>query len=159
MNAPGIREIDRLSGVEFGRLAADLLRAGYAVRFRAAGDSMRPFLRDGDVVDVEPAPVAEVRIGDILLYQRPDGTAIAHRVARRSRGAEEPMLEMQGDARRDAKESARGEQVLGRVVRLRRGDREIALTGAGRRIAGWLWGQAQPFTGACLRRWKRWAAD
>ena len=43
------------------------------------GDSMIPFLRSGDFVFLSPLP-QEVRPGDIILFQRPDGHYVLHRI-------------------------------------------------------------------------------
>lgn len=43
------------------------------------GVSMRPFLRTGDFVYVE-LPDGPIRKGDILLFQRPNGQYVLHRV-------------------------------------------------------------------------------
>ena len=45
------------------------------------GVSMRPFLRAGDFVYVE-LPGEKIRKGDILLFQRPNGQYILHRVVK-----------------------------------------------------------------------------
>ena len=50
-------------------IATDLLSRGYRVRFRAAGYSMHPTIRNGEVVIVEPAAAADLKKGDISLYQ------------------------------------------------------------------------------------------
>ena len=55
----------------------DLLQRGHPVRFQARGDSMHPFIREGDVLHVEPGQ--EVRLGDVVLVQVDRGLT-AHRV-------------------------------------------------------------------------------
>lgn len=44
-----------------------------------AGTSMCPFLHPGDTVYLDP-PVKQAAVGDILLFQRPSGAYILHRV-------------------------------------------------------------------------------
>jgi hypothetical protein len=68
-------------------LAVQSLRLGATLRVRARGGSMRPFLRDGDVLAVRPAAVAEIEIGDVICYEPPSGGLRLHRVvAREERG-------------------------------------------------------------------------
>jgi SOS-response transcriptional repressor LexA len=55
----------------------DLLQGGHAVQFQARGDSMHPFIREGDVLHVEPR--REARVGDVVLAQVERGLT-AHRV-------------------------------------------------------------------------------
>ena len=65
-------------------LALELLGRGEQVCFTARGASMRPFVRDGDVVTVRPG-AAGVAVGALVLAS--DGEfGVVHRVVRR-RGA------------------------------------------------------------------------
>jgi signal peptidase I len=53
----------------------------------ARGDSMLPFLRDGDVLHVRPLPAAAVSVGDVICYAPSPGRLHLHRVvARDARG-------------------------------------------------------------------------
>jgi len=63
----------------FTELCEALLRHGNAVQFRANGQSMSPNLMDGDDVVITPIATAEVRRGDIVLAENPEGLR-AHRV-------------------------------------------------------------------------------
>ncbi|MCU1277616.1 MAG: hypothetical protein JWM53_1162, partial [bacterium] len=49
------------------QLAAEMLRQGHTVELPATGTSMRPLIPPGGVVRVEPASVADVRPGDVVL--------------------------------------------------------------------------------------------
>lgn len=64
-------------------LAGELLRGGAPVRIKARGGSMLPFIRDGDVVLVNPAGNSEIRLGDVICYETSPGTLFLHRVVRR----------------------------------------------------------------------------
>ncbi len=63
----------------FSELAATLLREGHSIRFRAAGQSMHPTIRDGETIVVEPIDLRDIKRGDIVLYRDLRGV-IAHRV-------------------------------------------------------------------------------
>jgi hypothetical protein len=68
-------------------LAVQSLRRGTTLRLRARGASMLPFLLDGDVLVVRPAPAAEIGVGDVICYEPPAGGLRLHRVvAREERG-------------------------------------------------------------------------
>ncbi len=74
-------------------LAADLLARGHTVRLRAAGGSMRPFIRPGTVVTVEPlADTSRLRVGDVV-FVLSGGLPMMHRVVRAA-----PHLRTKGDA-------------------------------------------------------------
>jgi hypothetical protein len=48
---------------------------------------MLPFLRDGDLLEIRPAAIAEIGIGDVICYEPPAGGLCLHRVvAREKRG-------------------------------------------------------------------------
>jgi hypothetical protein len=60
-------------------LGVDLLRRGERLRIKTRGSSMLPFLRDGDITTVSPAP-RTINVGDVICYEAPAGKLIVHRV-------------------------------------------------------------------------------
>src|SRR2546422_10829912 len=108
----------------FNEITGELLRCGNRVRFRAVGASMQPTIEDGELITVAPVEPAAVKRGDILLYRGERGL-IAHRLVglRRSAKGEDVRYLLQGDASVDRDDPVRPEQVLGRVVAVRRGGR------------------------------------
>jgi hypothetical protein len=92
------------------------------VRFH--GDSMRPFLEDGDRVIVEPVPWGEIRLGDLVTYRFEDKFP-TRRVVHKGRRS----LLAWCDNWPDLRFRVGREQVLGRAIareragaRLQRGD-------------------------------------
>jgi len=61
----------------FGSLLRSLLRSGIAVRFEARGRSMYPAIKDGDVVQVNPADCSDP--GKVAMVATADGFR-AHRI-------------------------------------------------------------------------------
>jgi hypothetical protein len=108
-------------------ISIELLRAGYSVRFRPSGHSMRPTILDGEVVTVAPISAHAIRRSDILLYQI-KGRVIAHRVTgiKKRQDAGYSFI-LRGDALACA-ERVEEEQVLGRVVAVERDGRRLSLT-------------------------------
>jgi signal peptidase I len=97
-------------------ISGELLRAGYAVRFRAHGSSMRPAIRDGETITVESVETATVKPGDILFY-RQRRRAVAHRVVSVTRQGDEVVeFIVQGDAKAACDAPVKPSQVLGRVL-------------------------------------------
>ena len=77
---------------EYLDMVVSLLQEGQRdVPVPVKGVSMRPFLRDQDMAYVIP-PEDSVNPGDILLFQRPDGRYILHRVHKRLPSGEYLML-------------------------------------------------------------------
>lgn len=113
----------------FADAAADLLASGCRLRFRATGRSMQPAISDGEMITVEPVSVADVRRGDIVLY-RTQKCVIAHRVQKIERDSERvAVLLLRGDTCEHFDGPVLPSQVLGRVVTVDRGGRQIDLIG------------------------------
>ena len=69
-----------------------MLREGQkAVPVPVAGVSMRPFLRNGDVVYLD-LPPKKLRKGDILLFTRPNGQYVLHRLHKKQKDGTFLML-------------------------------------------------------------------
>lgn len=75
----------RLSGSSLAELMNSTLQKGASFRFRARGKSMKPFIRDKDVLTVSKRPDTGVRLGDVAAVINPvSGTLIVHRVVSKS---------------------------------------------------------------------------
>ena len=116
----------------FNEITAELLRRGNRVRFRAAGASMQPTIEDGELITVAPVGPGSVKRGDILLYRSEQGVH-AHRVVGRVKGTvtidggDSPPYLLRGDASVSCDPPVQLEQVIGRVVAVQRGGRNLAL--------------------------------
>jgi hypothetical protein len=108
-------------------LFLDALRRNGEARLRLHGGSMWPWLRGGDEVVVRSEPAAQIAPGAIVVCRR-EGRLFAHRVLRRARASDGGVsLVLKGDTLPAADPAAREEQIVGRVVRVLRGRREISL--------------------------------
>lgn len=101
-----------------------------------AGRSMLPFIQDGDRVLVAHG-CADVRRGDVIVFRR-GGRLIAHRVLRIHRRESEPIFITKGDNIRRFDPPVSASEMIGRVVAVERGDRQMALNTAAWRAVGWL---------------------
>lgn len=125
----------------FTDVVTDLLTAsretiaagGVAVRFRARGDSMYPFIRDGESITVGPASIHDVVRGDVLLC-RHAGRILAHRVVSMSTLSGERVLYLRGDAKQGCDAPVREADVIGRVLSVHRHGRTIPMSGARARL-------------------------
>jgi signal peptidase len=116
---------------------------------------MLPFLLDGDLLVVQPAAVAEIRIGDVICYEPPSGGLCLHRVIAR----EERGFVTRGDALTYVETVAAG-AVLGLVTARERRGRWLALDTPRARRRGRLIATAAPVLARLLplARWVRRAA-
>jgi signal peptidase I len=116
-------------------LTVEILRSGNSVRLKALGSSMLPALWPDDVLTVEPVAATAVRPGDILLCMR-DGRFVIHRLIR----CRNEEWTTRGDAMPVCDPPFQANQVLGRVMEIRRG-RHILQAGSQtlfQRLAGWI---------------------
>ena len=122
------------------------------MRFRPSGRSMYPSIREGELVTVEPVVASDVTLGDIVLYRCERGL-IAHRVIQVSRsraelnayraagfslrassGPDEWVFRLQGDASLCCDQPVEAHQILGRVTRVERAGRSVALASRGAKL-------------------------
>ena len=100
------------------------------LRLSVSGDSMRPLLRAGDMVEVERVPPAELRAGDIVVVQR-QGEFVTHRLLR----VDERGWHTHGDGTRSLDVPVAADEIVGRVVTLERGEKRLDLQPARWRVS------------------------
>jgi hypothetical protein len=125
-------------------LFAELLGRGLPVTIRARGGSMRPALRDGDVLTVAPLR-GPLLVGEVVAARR-GGLLALHRV----REVQGGRVRLCGDACAQDDGFFEPAEVLGRAVAARRGDRALAAARLGG-AAGWMLGLLRPLTRVALR--------
>jgi signal peptidase I len=106
MNKPSYQSADQralASGLlsceseAFAQLSTDLLRKGVGIKFQAFGGSMRPLIRNGEVVLVKQVNPQDVKLGDALLFVNESGKAVLHRVIKIKKSTQKLSFMMQGD--------------------------------------------------------------
>ncbi|MDA0323807.1 MAG: S24/S26 family peptidase [Verrucomicrobia bacterium] len=132
-----------LSSPEFESIARELLDDGHAIRFKATGRSMRPFILDGDEVTAKPVSATDLRTGQIVLYRRPSGAVAAHRLVKWS-PASPSVAVVAADSGFTETETFSGADILGRIESCRRGSRTIRLDSTFSRTAGLCWYHTRP---------------
>jgi signal peptidase I len=114
---------------DFSSLSSEVLHSGKRLRFQAKGGSMHPFVRNGDLLLVEPADGSTMKLGELAFYRTENGGIAAHRVVGRdSRGGCE-FLATKGDAVRGIPHAVACDEVLGRVVAIERQGTTVKLDG------------------------------
>jgi phage repressor protein C with HTH and peptisase S24 domain len=131
LRPPSEEEQYTVQGQEFpvsGRALAELLRdvvsKGMLFRFRAKGWSMSPFIKDGDVITIEPVRPGEPRAGDAVAFiHSVNGRLVVHRVVRKIDGD----CLIQGDSASEPDGVVSSSDILGRVARVERNGRSVRL--------------------------------
>ena len=109
----------------FADVSTELLRSGQGIRFRAPGRSMYPTIKEDETITVQPVSPSAVQKGDIILY-RCEKRVIAHRIVGIDKaGGGAIRFTMRGDASGASTEQLKPEQILGKVVCIKRGRRRI----------------------------------
>jgi len=140
-----MKEID-LGAPDLLDLATEILGRGDRLCFRARGNSMTPFIRHDDLVEVEPVAAEDVAIGDILFLHDERGTLMVHRAISRLRSTEGVRILSKGDALAQPDTPVDTGQVLGRVIALERRGRQIDLRTGRRRLLGRIWVWFSPYS-------------
>lgn len=101
-------------------------------------NSMSPLLRQGDEIGLEAVGMSEIRAGDLLVLQEQE-TFTTHRFWGMLRKKGENMLVTRGDRTLHFDRPWATQQIVGRVVVRRRGQKLLWLNrGRGRRLNHWL---------------------
>lgn len=132
--------------IDFLLLATQILAERNVLRFRAHGGSMYPFVRDGDVLQVEPVRLSSVRVGDVVLFQDAEDRLTVHRVIGMSRDGKGAALVTKGDSRYRPDWPVYAEQILGRLTSVSREGKTLYMSGGWRAVANRLWACLSPFS-------------
>jgi hypothetical protein len=104
-------------------LLAESLRRFGAARLRVGGTSMLPAIRPRDVLVIEPRPLQQIRVSDIVLFTLGDRLFV-HRVVRTAVDESGALtLVTRGDTHREDDLPISASQLLGEVVTVWRGRR------------------------------------
>ena len=107
----------------FAELMTAVLDKGAPFRFQAAGFSMMPFIRSGDVITIAPAP-ARIRFGDVVAFESSSsGKLVVHRIVRVSSDG----YIIKGDNSPESDAGVPGSRILGRVARVERRGKRVRL--------------------------------
>jgi len=123
-----------LNFAQSGPIGRSLRSKGRAC-LRVSGNSMWPWIRPGDTLLIVSETPGRLRVGEVVLVWRA-GAFCAHRVVGTLRKAGQLFLVTQGDAFPEPDLPVLGDEVLGRVVAIKRGRRWIKLTSLPRRLLG-----------------------
>ena len=133
-----------IKGSDFGPLAAAILDRGHSVRFQAHGSSMLPFIRDGDILYIQPT--SKIRRGDVVLRADAAGHIIAHRVMKVLEKSTGAIVITQGDACREPDKMGAVSQILGTVVTAERAGKLMRLDAGIYHWLGLVWLGTSPWS-------------
>lgn len=135
----------------FPGIVRELLERGKTVRFQVRGASMRPWIRNGDLIFASPL-CGSVKIGDIVLYHLENDRFFIHRVLWRKPAREGTRLLIKGDACFSGPDVVPMANILARVVAVERKGRITRLDTLWRNIGGGLLAGGTRLIGLALGR-------
>ena len=112
---------------DFTSITQKVLGREKTLRFKAKGESMRPFIRDGDILEITPVNGEGIRLGDVIFYRAEKGRTVAHRVIERIIEDGRLVFLTKGDSNTGEGEKVYLEQVIGRVKAIERMGRKIRI--------------------------------
>ena len=116
-------KIKIIDSKEFLGAVKDLVLSGRTVSLTVTGGSMTPFLAGGrDRVFLSPV-TAPLKRGDVVMYTRPNGQYILHRIVR---VRECNVFDIAGDAQTEIECGVRREQIFAEVTSIERKGRKIS---------------------------------
>ena len=116
-------------------ILSEALMNGRRVRMTVNGTSMLPWIKGGDIVELDAVNAAEVRVGDVLLGKRPDGVYVLHRAI----GIHGGHVLLRGDAQSGRPDFIRRDDLIAHAVALQRGDNVIHLNKGPMKFLGLMW--------------------
>jgi signal peptidase I len=108
---------------EFNSLAVEILGTDHALRFRARGSSMRPFILDNDLVEIHPIESERLKRGDVILCQLDRGRMVLHRIVH----VRKTGWVIQGDALSRPDGQVSSQQIVGRATLIYRNGKQTSL--------------------------------
>jgi hypothetical protein len=139
-----------LSGLALAELMTAVLDRGKAFRFRARGASMSPFVKDGDVITVDPLRGRRPPRGSVVAFLHPKtGRLAVHRIV--GRGPDGYLV--RGDNTDVADGTLPDGRILGLVTEVvRAGERVRLVRGRTAALVAWLSRTGGLFRGLGLLR-------
>ena len=110
---PQLLHEDRAQSRLFEAFSRELLRQGNGIRFQARGASMSPAIRDGEMVCVKSAVLANLRVGDIVLVKGEMGFRL-HRLV--VADLDQDVFVTRGDCGQQDDPAVSGEEIVGIAV-------------------------------------------
>ena len=110
---------------DMGELLAAMLAAGKPVRLPVHGSSMLPSIRTGDVVEITPAGLEDLRTGDVVACRVPRAELLVHRLIAKGRVRGEWWLILWPETVLRLNPPIPASQLLGKGVAVERAGREV----------------------------------
>lgn len=106
---------------EYVSMLKGLVEEGHEVSMLISGSSMAPFICHGRDTIFFKAPDRELKVGDMVFYQRPSGQYVMHRICK----VKEKGYAIVGDAQQIIEYPVKREQIFALVTKVKRKGKEL----------------------------------
>ncbi len=145
---PGINNTKILKAKAMLSVAKELIDQGKKVRITVTGNSMYPFLRDSkDSVLLTLTDYKDIEFGDVILVLHNDDRYVMHRVIKKKK----QYFYTSGDAAGYREGPLYPDQIIAKVVRVYRKDRDISCGNLIWRGLSLVWFAVLPFRSFLIR--------
>jgi hypothetical protein len=134
-----------LNRANFRYLADEILKNGHKVRFQVSGESMQPFIQDGDILEIAPLAGKRIKPGEIMLVDAGSERLLVHRVIKTSHSEVYTEFLVKGDNSSSPDGWFRMENFLGRVEIVLRGGKHFNLSSFPHRLKSRFWVTISPW--------------
>lgn len=111
--------IENIQNIEYALLFQELLSKDITLRVKVTGESMKPFLKGGDIVTIRKVYIKEINIGDLILFRDNNGLPVLHRIVSRKKNHNgEITFITKGDRLILIDDPITEDMVLGKVIRI-----------------------------------------
>lgn len=124
---------------ELGRLVKEFTDSGKEVVIAAKGMSMKPLLREGkDRIILAPCDVSGLKVGDVVLYTRRDGSYVIHRIVGVNK---DNSFNLMGDFQTVLEQGIKTDRIVAKACGFMRKNREFSLNAPLYKTYVKLWGE------------------
>jgi signal peptidase I len=120
----------------FSLLKSAINRDGW-LNLPAYGDSMFPYIQQGDLCRFTPCNPAFIRKGDVILFSSDSGQLIAHRFVQKKTIKNKQLFVFKGDTNLGFDQPVEQERILGRLVSIEKQNIKITSN----QVSSRLWGK------------------
>lgn len=102
-------------------LYEDILNIGLNIRIQVTGNSMKPFIKDGDILYIKKVNLQDLSIGDLIFFKDLYGQLIIHRIVKKFKDSSGKVkLQTKGDSLISYDDVIDSYSVMGKVYMVER---------------------------------------
>jgi ribosomal protein S18 acetylase RimI-like enzyme len=105
-------------------LLEEIAKKGNKFHFKSFGASMLPLIRAGDILTIKPIKLADLNLGDVILYQN-NGKPLVNRLIKKRKLYNSPIFILKGDFLPHSDNPIDKSQIFGKVVNIDRNSIKI----------------------------------